>query len=84
LATSFSPFFLKYGRHLFIPTAPWKSLIDNPMAREFAETLSRARQHMYNALHDAATSMKQFADQKQEEAPLYAIGQKVWLDARNI
>jgi hypothetical protein len=28
--------------------------------------------------------MKRFVDQKWKEAPLYAIGQKVWLDARNI
>jgi hypothetical protein len=39
-ATSFSPFFLEYGCHPFIPTAPWKSLIDNPMAKEFADALS--------------------------------------------
>jgi hypothetical protein len=41
-ATVFSPFFLKYGRHLFVPTAPWKSSIDNPAAEEFVDTLSRA------------------------------------------
>jgi hypothetical protein len=40
-ATSFSPFFLKYGCHPFIPTAPWKSQIDNPMADEFADSSYR-------------------------------------------
>jgi hypothetical protein len=83
-ATGFSPFFLEYGCHLFIPMAPQKSSIDNPTAEEFAGTLIRARQHAYNALCDAAASMKRFADRKQKEAPLYMIGQKVWLDARNI
>jgi hypothetical protein len=83
-ATGFLPFFLKYTHHLFIPTAPWKSSIDNPMAEEFAETLSQARQHAYNTLHDAATSMKWFADWKWKEALLYVIGQKVWLDTKNI
>jgi hypothetical protein len=39
---------------------------------------------MYDALHDAATSMKQLADRKWKEAPLYMIGQKVWLDTQNI
>jgi hypothetical protein len=84
LATGFSPFSLEYGRHPFVPTVPQKSSIDNPMARKFADTLSRARQHAYNALHDAAASMKRFTDQKQKEALFYAIGQKVWLDAQNI
>jgi hypothetical protein len=42
LATGFSPFFLQYGRHLFVHTVPQKSLIDNPTAEEFADTLSRA------------------------------------------
>jgi hypothetical protein len=42
LVTGFSPFFLEYGCHQFIPTAPQKSLIDNPMAEEFADALSRA------------------------------------------
>jgi hypothetical protein len=83
-ATGFSPFFLEYGHHPFIPTVPRKSSIDNPMAEEFVDALSRAWQHAYNALRDAAASMKQFVDRKWKEAPLYAIGQKVWLDARNI
>jgi hypothetical protein len=41
-ATGFSPFFLEYGCHPFIPTAPQKSQINNPMANEFADSLSRA------------------------------------------
>jgi hypothetical protein len=41
-ATSFLPFFLEYGHHLFIPMAPWKSQIDNPTAEEFVDALSRA------------------------------------------
>jgi hypothetical protein len=41
-ATGFSPFFLKYSHHPFIPTAPQESFIDNPMAEEFADTLSQA------------------------------------------
>jgi hypothetical protein len=79
--TGHSPFYLKYGHHLFIPTAPWKVSIDNPSAEDFANSLSQAQQHTYDALHDAATSMKQFVDQKQREAPSYAVGQEVWLDA---
>jgi hypothetical protein len=41
-ATSFSPFFLEYGCHLLIHTAPWKSQINNPTAKEFADALSQA------------------------------------------
>jgi hypothetical protein len=83
-ATGFSPFFLEYGHHLFIPMAPQKSQINNPTADKFVVSLSRARQHTYDALHDAATSMKRFTDWKWKEAPLYMIGQKVWLDTWNI
>jgi hypothetical protein len=43
--TGYSPFFLEYGHHPFVPMAPWKSSIDNSMAKEFVETLSWARQH---------------------------------------
>jgi hypothetical protein len=33
-ATGYSPFYLKYSRHPFVPTAPWKVLIDNPSAED--------------------------------------------------
>jgi hypothetical protein len=83
-ATSHSPFYLKYSHHPFIPMAPWKVVINNPSAKDFTNSLSQARQHAYDALHDAAALMKRFVDQKWKEAPLYVIGQKVWLDAWNI
>jgi hypothetical protein len=83
-ATSHSPFYLKYGRHPFIPMAPWKVTIDNPSAEDFADSLSQAQQHTYDALCDAATLMKRFVDWKWREAPSYTIGQEVWLDAQNL
>jgi hypothetical protein len=83
-ATGHSPFYLEYGHHPFIPMAPWKVAIDNPLAEDFANSLSRAWQHAYDALRDAATSMKRFADRKRREAPSYAVGQEVWLDAQNL
>jgi hypothetical protein len=83
-ATGHSLFYLEYGHHLFIPMAPQKVTIDNPSAEDFADSLSRAWQYVYDALHDAATSMKRFADRKRREAPSYAIGQEVWLDAQNL
>jgi hypothetical protein len=58
--------------------------INNPSAEDFADSLSQAWQHAYDTLHDAAASMKQFADQKWREAPSYAVGQEVWLDAQNV
>jgi hypothetical protein len=83
-ATGHSPFYLEYSHHPFVPTAPQKVAIDNPSAEDFANSLSRARQHAYDTLHDAAASMKQFVDQKWREAPSYAIGQEVWLDTWNL
>jgi hypothetical protein len=83
-ATGHSPFYLEYSHHPFIPMAPRKALINNPSAEDFADSLSQAWQHAYDALHDAATLMKRFADLKQREAPSYTIGQEVWLDAHNL
>jgi hypothetical protein len=79
--STWQPATLEYGHHPFIPTAPQKVTIDNPSAEDFADSLSQARQHMYDALHDAATSTKRFADRKWREAPSYAVSQEVWLDA---
>jgi hypothetical protein len=83
-ATGHSPFYLKYSHHPFVPMAPWKVLINNPSAEDFANSLSWARQYAYDTLHDATTLMKWFADWKRREVPLYAVGQEVWLDAQNL
>jgi hypothetical protein len=61
LATGHPPFYLTYGHHPFVPTAPWKSQINNPTAEEFADYLSQAQQHAYNVLCNATTSMKWFS-----------------------
>jgi hypothetical protein len=42
-ATSFSPFYLEYGRHPHVPMAPENPTIDNPAAEDFAGSLSQAR-----------------------------------------
>jgi hypothetical protein len=83
-ATGHSPFYLEYSHHPFIPMALQKVTINNPSAEDFADSFSQAWQHAYDALRDATTSMKWFAEQKQREAPSYAVGQEVWLDAWNL
>jgi hypothetical protein len=83
-ATSFSLFYLEYGRHPHIPTAPESPTIDNPTAEDFAGSLSQAQHVAYDALCDSAISMKRFTDRKRRESPSYAVGQKVWLDAQNL
>jgi hypothetical protein len=59
-------------------------MINNPTTDDFADALSQARRVTYDALHDATTSMKRFADQKWKESPTYAVGQQVWLDTQNL
>jgi hypothetical protein len=83
-ATGHSPFYLEYGHYLFVPTAPWKVLINNPLAEDFADSLSQAWQHTYDTLCNAASLIKQFVDWKWREAPSYTVGQEVWLDAQNL
>jgi hypothetical protein len=39
-ATSFSPFYLEYGHHPHVPTAPENPTIDNPATKDFAGSLS--------------------------------------------
>jgi hypothetical protein len=56
-------------------------MINNPAADDFVDALSWARLVMYDALHDAATSMKRFVDQKWKKSPMYTVGQQVWLSA---
>jgi hypothetical protein len=82
--TSFSPFYLEYGHHPHTHTAPENPTIDNPAAKDFAGSSSRARRVAYDALRDSAVSMKRFVDKKQRESPSYAVRQKVWLDAWNL
>jgi hypothetical protein len=79
--TSFSLFYLEYGHHPHVPMTLEVPTIDNPTADDFADALSQAHRVMYDALLDAAVSMKRFVDQKWKESPMYVVGQQVWLDA---
>jgi transposase InsO family protein len=83
-STDHSPFFLEYGRHPHVPLALPSVTTTNPAANEFANTLSQAREAATQALNRTAENMKKYADTRRRHSPSYYLGQKVWLDTRNI
>ena len=81
--TQSSPFMLNTGQH------PWLSV---ELLREshletlnnFASRMGKATDEAHSALTQAADDMAQFYDTHHREAPLYKIGDKVWLNSQNI
>ena len=82
-STGYSPFFLEYGRHPYVPGIP-ESESNNPEANSFHDKLQIARKKATMSLQQTATNMKKFADRKRKESPSYQIGDKVWLDIKDI
>ena len=83
-ATRSSPFALLYGYDPEFMIAPSEHLSTVPAADERLEGLRRAQDDAKAALEVAAERMKTFYDRRRLEAPEFAEGDLVWLDARNV
>ena len=82
-ATQTSPFFADHGYH------PWKGVegrleSNNETAQEFAQHMKKIREDAGIAMQKAKEKMKKYYDQKRIPAPDFQVGQKVWLEAKNI
>jgi len=51
---------------------------------DFASWMEVAMKEAHSALSRAADNMARFYDTNQREAPLYIVGDKVWLNGQNI
>src|SRR5882762_8346480 len=82
-ATKSTPFMLNFGQHPRMGTEPRASTrvdsVDN-----FVMQLTRARVDAASALAKAADDMKRHYDAHRGITPKFTIGEKVWLDAKNI
>jgi hypothetical protein len=85
-STSYSPFYLEYGRHPHVPTALPLTQSVNPAAMEFQQELAHARKSAEMALQHSAETMKRFADLSRKDVNFeeYQIGQRVWLSTKNL
>ena len=82
-STKFSPFYANYGHHpratLHVPEV---SL--NPAAEDLMERLKRVHEMLKQNLQSAQENYKKFFDKRVKEAPLFKVGDLVWLSRRNI
>ena len=86
--TKCSPFFANYGRHPRMGTEPARSLPTGPLrekaiaADEKVQEMEEIHQHLKEQMRFAQARYEQYSAGKQP--PLYRVGDKVWLNARNI
>ncbi len=67
-----------------LPDSPRSSLFTNPVAAEFAMTMSQIHKETCEALEKATDNMKTQYDKKKRPARDYQVGDKVWLDTTNL
>ena len=82
-ATGFSPFYLNTGQHPRAPYEPQR-LSDVEAANEFAQRMSKIHEAAKQSLEFAKEMMKKYADAHRGPMPVYTVGQKVWLEGKNI
>lgn len=82
-ATHQSPFFMLYGYHpTFQISLP--SVSQTPAVDERLKALKEVQEDTQGALELAAERMKRYFDQHVQEAPQFEVGDKVWIDAKNL
>src|SRR5882724_3049348 len=78
-----SPFILDTGQHPRLGVEPLRESRLETL-NHFASRMEKATEEVCSALTRAADDMAQFYDAHRREAPLYEVGDKVWLNGHNI
>src|ERR1700733_7468290 len=82
-STNRTPFYAYTGHHpKFDLLTSNESLV--PATENCVSKLKLIHAKLKKELEAAARSQKKFADEHRKEAPVFKVGQKVWLDARNV
>lgn len=82
-STRQTPFALDTGRHPRMGTEPNRSS-NVEAADEFASRITKATEEARSALNQAADDMARYYDAHRTDLEIFKVGDKVWLDSRNI
>jgi Chromo (CHRromatin Organisation MOdifier) domain len=82
-STRQTPFMLNTGRHPRLGIEPARET-KMPSVEDFVKKMLSARKEAEAALHRAAEDMARYYDQNRREAVTFKIGDKVWLDGKDI
>jgi hypothetical protein len=82
-STRQTPFMLNTGRHPRLGMEPLRET-KMPSVEDFVKKMLSARKEAEAALHKAAEDMARYYDQSRSEAITYKVGDKVWLDGKDI
>src|SRR5882724_114710 len=82
-STHSSPFMLDTGQH---PRLGVELLRESHLEtlNDFASRMEKATEEAHSALAQAADDMARFYDAHRRKAPLYEVGDRVWLNGHNI
>jgi len=79
----FSPFYINHGRHTYKRTNPqWEA--KSQSAIEFVEHVKKVQEETEAALKHSNKTVKRSYDRRKRDLQKYKLGDKVWLEGKNI
>ncbi|KAI0997918.1 hypothetical protein K3495_g10276 [Podosphaera aphanis] len=86
--STLSPFFLEHGYHAdpiqMKPSSNEKLSTQSKKAEKFVERIYEAQEFAAAAMAAAQQAMEEQSNKKRNPAPLFGVGDKVWLSLKNI